>query len=251
MIRKILIGMGLVVIVLVTLVVVLSFAATRASFPKESGEVRLAGLEAPVDIHRDSFGIPHIYASTSHDLFFAQGYVHAQDRFYQMDFWRHIGAGRTAEMFGEGSLENDRFLRTLGWAGIVQEELGQIDPEAIAILDAYAEGVNAYLADHQGRNLSLEYVFLGLINPDYSPEPWVPADTLLFAKVMAWNLGGDLSAIDRALLLKTLTPAEVEELVPGYPEDHPVIVEGQSATAGNGEPDRDAALASHFTPAYG
>jgi len=85
------------------------------SFPQIDGEIKLAGLDAPVDIYRDGMGIPHIYASTQHDLFFAQGYIHAQDRFWQMDFWRHIGSARLSEMFGEGQVSTDSFLRTLGW----------------------------------------------------------------------------------------------------------------------------------------
>jgi hypothetical protein len=87
----------------------------KKSFPQIDGEIQAAGLDGPVDIYRDAMGIPHIYASHAHDLFFAQGYVHAQDRFWQMDFWRHIGSGRLSEMFGEGQVETDMFLRTLGW----------------------------------------------------------------------------------------------------------------------------------------
>ncbi len=79
---------------------------TRSSFPRTSGEVKLSGLDSPVDIYRDSYGIPQIYAKTPHDLFFAQGYVHAQDRFWQMDFWRHIGSGRLSEMFGKNQAGN-------------------------------------------------------------------------------------------------------------------------------------------------
>ncbi len=85
------------------------------SFPQTDGEIQLEGLNASVDIYRDKMGIPHIYASSPHDLFFAQGYVHAQDRFWQMDTWRHIGSGTLSEMFGSGQVETDTFLRTLGW----------------------------------------------------------------------------------------------------------------------------------------
>ena len=80
------------------------------SFPQIDGEIQLEGLNGPVDIYRDKMGIPHIYATTSHDLFFAQGYVHAQDRFWQMDTWRHIGSGTLSEMFGKGQVETDTFL---------------------------------------------------------------------------------------------------------------------------------------------
>ena len=117
------------------------------SFPQVDGEIQLEGLNAQVDIYRDSMGIPHIYASTQHDLFFAQGYVHAQDRFWQMDFWRHIGSGRLSEMFGDSQLDTDKFLRTLGWARVARQELDALDSQSLAILDAYALGVVAHAVD--------------------------------------------------------------------------------------------------------
>ena len=101
----------------------------RRSFPKTDGELKLSGLDAPVDIYRDRFGVPNIYASTKHDLFFAQGYIHAQDRFWQMDFWRHIGSGRLSEMFGDSQVDTDKFLRTLGWARVAQKELDTLDSQ--------------------------------------------------------------------------------------------------------------------------
>ena len=87
----------------------------QKSFPQIDGEINVDGLNDKVDVYRDNMGIPHIYASTTHDLFFAQGYVHAQDRFWQMDSWRHIGSGELSKMFGSGQVETDSFLRTLGW----------------------------------------------------------------------------------------------------------------------------------------
>ena len=92
------------------------------SFPQIDGEITVSGLDGQVDIYRDQMGIPHVYASTPHDLFFAQGYVHAQDRFWQMDSWRHIGSGRLSEMFGSGQAETDAFLRTLGWKQTAETE---------------------------------------------------------------------------------------------------------------------------------
>ncbi|RME90238.1 MAG: penicillin acylase family protein [Anaerolineae bacterium] len=221
------------------------------SFPQVDGEITLPGLDGPVDIYRDRMGIPHIYATTLHDLFFAQGYVHAQDRFWQMDFWRHIGSARLAEMFGKSQVETDAFLRTLGWRQVAEQEWEGLSPESQAILTAYAEGVNAYLADHTGTELSLEYGVLALLNPDYEPEPWTPVHSLTWAKAMAWDLRGNLSdEIERAILLKSLTPEQVDQLFPPYPEDMPVIVpaigEGAPATsspAGMPSPYPDAAFA--------
>ena len=123
---------GLSVIVILVLILVASGAyyfksylpntVAPKSFPKIDGELQLEGLNAPVDIYRDKMGIPHIYATTSHDLFFAQGYVHAQERFWQMDFYRHVGEGRTAEMFGKSSVDTDKFLTTLGWRNRSEQE---------------------------------------------------------------------------------------------------------------------------------
>src|SRR5215208_1982170 len=195
------------------------------SFPKVDGEIPLAGLNAPVDVYRDTMGIPHIYATTSDDLFFTQGYVHAQDRFWQMDAWRHIGSGTLSEMFGKGQLETDTFLRTLGWRVTAEQEYEQLDAASKAIIDSYTQGVNTYLKDHDTTALSLEYAVLGLLSPDYKIEPWTAINSLTWGKAMAWDLRGNMGEeIERAVLLKTLTPEQVAELFPAYPSDHPVIV---------------------------
>ena len=195
------------------------------SLPQTSGEIHLQGLDGVVDIYRDHIGIPHIYASSSHDLFFAQGFVHAQDRFWQMDAWRHIGSGTLSEMFGKGQMETDSFLRTLGWRETAQAEWDGMGLESRAILQAYTDGVNAYLKDHNGTAVSLEYAVLSLLSPDYKIEPWTPVNSLTWGKAMAWDLRGNMSEeIERAVLLKTLTPRQVDQLFPPYPSDHPVIV---------------------------
>lgn len=209
------------------------------SLPQISGEIHLKGLDGPVDVYRDKMGIPHIYASTLHDLFFAQGYVHAQDRFWQMDAWRHIGSGTLSEMFGSGQVETDSFLRTLGWRETAQAEWDGMGPESRAILTAYTDGVNAYLKDHDGTALSLEYAVLHLLSPAYKIAPWTPINSLTWGKAMAWDLRGNLDEeVQRAILLKTLTPQKVDQLFPPYPSDHPVIVKeigsGSSTNAEDG-----------------
>ncbi len=195
------------------------------SFPQLSGKLHFKGLDAPVDIYRDNMGVPHIYASTLHDEFFAEGYVHAQDRFWQMDTWRHIGSGTLSEMFGASQVKTDKFLRTLGWKQICEQEWAQMGPESRAILQSYADGVNAYLQDHNGAAVSLEYAVLKLLNPTYKIEPWTPVNSLTWGKAMAWDLRGNMAEeIERAVLLKTLTPEQIDQLFPPYPSDHPVIV---------------------------
>ncbi len=207
------------------------------SFPQIDGTINVPGLSAPVDVYRDPMGIPNIYAANPHDLFFAQGYVHAQDRFWQMDAWRHIGAGRLSELFGKSQVSTDTFLRTLGWKQTAEAEWAGLSPEPRAILQAYTDGVNAYLKDHDGTALSLEYAVLKLLSPDYKIEPWTPVNSLTWGKAMAWDLRGNMDEeIQRAVLLKTLSPQQVADLFPAYPSDHPVIVnkigDGAAQTSG-------------------
>jgi penicillin amidase len=225
--HRFLVGLVSVILAVVLFGAAFGFYTVRRSFHRANGELVASGLDRPVDIYRDALGVPNIYAATQHDLFFAQGYIHAQERFWQMDFWRHIGSGRLSEMFGESQVETDTFLRSLGWARVVEQELQDMDPTSKEILDAYAQGVNAYLADHQASALSLEYAILKLLNPGYKPEPWQPLHSLTWAKAMAWDLRGNMEEeLARAQLLKSLTPAQVAQLYPPYPDNSPIIVPG-------------------------
>ena len=200
--------------------------AVKKSFPVTDGTIKIDGLTEPVKVIRDEMGIPHIYASNIQDLFFAEGYVHAQDRFWQMDFWRHIGAGELSSMFGKSQLETDIFLKTLGWKMLAEEEYKTMDSESIAILESYAAGVNAYIVNKDSVDISLEYLVLKAMNPSYSPQPWTPVNTLTWAKAMAWDLRGNIGQeIERSVLLGTLTSEQVAELYPAYPSDHPVIAQ--------------------------
>jgi penicillin amidase len=252
---RILLGVGIVLLVLIVLIAIFGPPWTRQtaekSFPVIDGEIHLAGLEGPVEVYRDAMGVPHIYATTQHDLFFAQGYVHAQDRFWQMDFWRHQGAGRLSELLGSNLVETDLFLRTIGWERVARQELENLDPESTAILESYAEGVNAYLAEHAGTSLALEYAFLPLLNRGYQPKPWIPLNTMTWAKAMAWDLRGNMDTeINRALLLKDLTPEQVDFFYPPYPADRPVIVNHPHVTGEvSGSPEIETALTASITPA--
>jgi len=220
-------------VALLLLAVVLSaivFFFVRRSFPPVQGEIQAHGLDHPVEIIRDVDGVPHVFASTSHDLFFAQGYVHAQDRFWQMDLWRHIGSGRVAEMFGESQLDTDMFLRSLDFVGLAESELESIAPEVRAILEAYSEGVNAYLAERAPTQVSLEYGILALQGSGYEIEPWTPVNTLTWAKIMSWDLSWNLyQEIDRAMISARLPVERVEQTYPPYPEENPVVVPSDQA----------------------
>ena len=210
---------------LIVLVAVAGLLVVRRSFPQVDGEIELPGLAGEATVIRDRHGTPHIYASTLSDLAMAQGFVEAQDRFWQMDFYRHVATGRTAEMFGEAQVEADIFLRTLGWEQVAAREYQALSPRMQTVLDAYARGVNAYLVERGKWEISLEYAFLGIQNPDYRPAPWKPTDTLAFAKVVAWDLRTNIvSELERAVLSEWIPSERVSQLWPAYPEDHPVIV---------------------------
>ncbi|MFT4135324.1 penicillin acylase family protein [Microbacterium sp.] len=224
---------GIAVFALVALVTVLALVAAgvivwtvQRSFPQLSGTVAVTGLGKDATIQRNALGVPTIVADTTDDLFFAQGYAHAQDRFWEMDFRRHVTSGRLAELFGQSQLGTDMFLRSLGWRAIAEQEVEALDEATRGYYEAYAAGVNAYLDDHDGASVSLEYAVLGLQNSAYEIEPWTPADSVAWLKAMAWDLRANLvEETERALLARTHTPEQIAELYPRYPYDrNPVIV---------------------------
>lgn len=205
------------------------FFTMRSSFAQTRGEITITGLDADVRVLRDDLGIPQIYATTDHDLFMAQGFVHAQDRFWEMDFRRHVTAGRLSELFGESQLETDKFLRTIGWRRVAEQELALLQPSSRSFLESYAEGVNAYLASRSGAELSLEYAVLNLQVSDYVPEPWTPVDSLAWLKAMAWDLRGNLDdELARAVAVEAVGAERTAELYPAYPFDRhaPIVTQG-------------------------
>ncbi|GLW10645.1 penicillin amidase [Microtetraspora sp. NBRC 13810] len=224
--------------VLLALALVLGVVATvtvRRSFPQVAGEIEVPGLSAPVTVRRDANGIPHIYADTPADLFLAQGYVHAQDRFWEMDFRRKTTAGRLSELFGATTLDVDKVVRTLGWRRTAEQEVARLAPETVAGLESYSAGVNAWLSQHgDAAGRSLEYVVLGLTGVDYTPEPWTPADSVSWLKAMAWDLRSNMdSELSRALSAAKVSPDRVQALFPGYPYDrHLPIVTASTPEAG-------------------
>ncbi|MDX2563866.1 penicillin acylase family protein [Streptomyces sp. TX20-6-3] len=193
-------------------------STVRASFPQTTGEIRLDGLSGEAEVKRDANGVPQIYADNETDLFRAQGYVQAQDRFYEMDVRRHVTAGRLSEMFGESQIETDSFLRTLGWRRVAQQEYDKVlSPETKKYLQAYAEGVNAYLKDRDPADVSVEYAALALTN-DYAIEPWTPVDSVAWLKAMAWDLRGNMQdEIDRSLMTSRMSASQIKQLYPDYP----------------------------------
>ncbi|MFF2130780.1 penicillin acylase family protein [Streptomyces olivochromogenes] len=205
-------------------------STVRASFPQTKGSLTLDGLSGPVDVKRDGNGIPQIYASSDEDLFMAQGYVQAQDRFYEMDVRRHMTSGRLSEMFGSSQVKNDEFLRTMGWDRVAKEEYDKkLSASTKKYLQAYAKGVNAYLKGKDGKDISLEYAALGFTN-DYKPQEWTPVDSVAWLKAMAWDLRGNMQEeIDRSLMTSRLGPKQIADLYPEYPysRNKTITQEGQ------------------------
>ncbi|MEV5749743.1 penicillin acylase family protein [Actinoallomurus sp. NPDC052308] len=211
----------------------------RRSYPQVGGRVTVPGLGADVTVFRDRWGVPQIYADNAEDLMRAQGYVHAQDRFWEMDFRRHITAGRLSELFGKTTLDTDKVVRTLGWRRVAEQELPLLRPDTRRYLDAYAQGVNAWLAGHRNTaTQSLEYSVLGLQRGGYHPEPWTAVDSLSWLKAMAWDLRSNMDEeLGRAIAATKVSPARVDQLYPDYPYDrNPVIVPGDGNSGGRTGP---------------
>jgi len=191
----------------------------RRPLPRINGTVHLQGLHGPVEIIRDRWGVPHIYAQNRHDLFFAQGYVHAQDRLWQMELNRRLASGRLSEIFGRVALEADRFLRVFGLRRAAEAEVDTYGDDLRDILEAYTAGVNAFIASHRDR-LPIEFKLLGI-----QPEPWIPQDCIAWAKMMAWGLGVNWEAqVLRMRFLEKLGPKKAAELEPAYPADDTIVV---------------------------
>jgi penicillin amidase len=186
------------------------------------GTVRLAGLDSAVEVRRDRWGVPHIYAKTQHDLFFAQGFVAAQDRLWQMEMWRRAGEGRLAEVLGPAYVERDRIARALRYRGDWNAEYASYAPDGRVIMEAFVQGVNAAIADaRQRRALPIEFTMLGI-----EPTPWTPDVPLqrLAAFSMTRNASAEATRARRLSLLgKELTqqlwpldPAHDLDPVPGF-----------------------------------
>jgi penicillin amidase len=191
----------------------------RSSLPQTEGRVVLTGPKAEIRIERDSDGVPMISAQDDDDAAFGLGFVHAQDRLFQMELQRRYGAGRLAEVFGEKALDTDRMMRVLGLYRAAEAEIPYLSAEMNRALAAYAAGVNAFLASHRGA-LAPEFLLLG-----FAPEAWRHADTLVWGKLMALQLGGNYSGeLLRARMARTISAADLAVLYPEYPKDAPTTL---------------------------
>ncbi|HYN68292.1 MAG TPA: penicillin acylase family protein [Ornithinibacter sp.] len=226
--RRVLYGLLAVVVVVALVAGVVVVSAVRDSLPRTSGSAELPGLTADVTVMRDGSGIPHIFGDSLTDLARAQGYVHAQERFFEMDLRRHVTAGRLSELVGKDGLETDKVIRTMGWRRIAEEELPTLKPQTRQMLQAYSDGVNTYLRGRAPRDVAVEYTILGLQLPTAEIEDWSPVDSLAWLKAMAWDLKGNFTdELARARLSGRLTAAQISQIYPAYDYDaHPPILGG-------------------------
>ena len=219
------------------------YLIARRSLPQVSGEVDVAGIERPVEVLRDTHGIPHIFAQSEADAHFALGFVHAQDRLWQMEMNRRIATGRLAEVLGPAALDADRFLRTLGIRRVAEANVRALDADSRRLLAAYAAGVNAFLATRPV--LPPEFWLLGV-----TPEPWTDIDSAAWVKMLAWDLGGNWrSELLRLQLARSLPTAAIQQFLPPYPGDKPVELPDLAALYG--EPGGPAVPGLSDAPAGG
>lgn len=189
------------------------------SLPDYNADVELRGLNSNVEIIRDKFAIPHVYAKSEEDLFFAQGFLHAQDRLFQMDIYRRIGEGRLSEIIGAKGLKYDSLFRTVGMKKIALKLEQQISPESKKIILAYSNGVNAYIENQKGK-YPVEFDIL-----DYAPEKWLPYQSIMISRLMAWELNISwLSDLALGEITAQYGEEMAREIYPTYPENGPFII---------------------------
>lgn len=190
------------------------------ALPVVSGTLKLPGATAPIEVLRDEYGIPHIRAASEADAIFGLGVVHAQDRLWQLEFQRRLGAGRLAEILGEAALPTDRLFRTLGLHRAAVRAIATLSPEARRLLEAYVAGVNAVIASRSSQQLPIEFAIFGV-----RPEPYTPADVLAWAKVMALTLSTNYrDEMLRAKIAARVGADGAQALLPAYSDEWPLIL---------------------------
>lgn len=219
------------IVVLIVLAGGAGYFYLRQSLPQTEGLVKVTGLSDPLEIIRDVDAVPHVYAQNKLDAYFGLGYLHAQDRLWQMEMQRRSQQGRLSELFGPALIPQDHFLRTLGVYRTAQSAWNALPSETKVIINAYVAGINAFIGTHTGSQLPPECKLTGL-----APEPWSGPDVLASIKMIAYNLDG-ISFSSETLandLSERVGPERAQQLMPAYPEDGPAIVQ-----------------AHHRNPAYG
>lgn len=232
-----------VIIMLASIAVVIggAFVAVRVvlarPLPEEGVIGGLDGLEDSVRIYREEDGVPHIVAATRDDAYFAQGFVHAQDRFFQMDFYRRMVEGRLAELLGEEAVESDIFMRTLGLTLVAVEEYTTLPEPTRNALERYSAGVNAYLErrDLKPARISVEYLLLTLSGIDVQLDTWTPEDSLSWLKVMSSELSAGLhTQLQRLDLIRAVGTASAADFYVPYDYDSMPTIMNSAGVVGGG-----------------
>ena len=206
--RKLVVAVAVLIVIIGAISTMFGLLLIRP-LPTLDADLRLLGLHERAEVLRDKFGVPHIFATDEHDVFFLQGYVTAQDRLWQMDIYRRAAQGRLAEVLGESGLESDRFMRTLGLHRAARLDFDVISDQARRALEAYMEGVNKFLQQH-GESLPVEFTILG-----YRPDPWTAVDTLAIAKLQLYDAAGNYTQeLLRASIAARLGPEVLATLLP-------------------------------------
>ena len=211
---------GLVMVVAVAILA--GYLFLLRSLPTTAGTIEVTGVSGAIDIIRDADAVPHIFASTRLDAMYGLGFVHAQDRLWQMEFQRRVGHGRLSEIFGNATLPEDRFLRTVGFGRAARAAWDRLPQEARQQIDAYVAGVNAFISSHRGSRLPPEFTLLG-----FEPEPWSGPDVLAWVKMMAWDLSSNYAfELLRRDIAARVGIDRMRELLPPYPADGLSILSG-------------------------
>jgi penicillin amidase len=238
----VLLGIAIGVVVLAMVAGATSVWFVQRTLPQTTGTLSVKGLHSTVSVLRDTWGVPHITGDDLHDVSFAEGYVTAQDRLFQMEFNRRIAQGRLAEMFGAGDdnsiLDTDILLRTLDLYSAARDEEANLDPNTLTMLTAYSDGVNAFLASHQN-SLPLEFTILGI-----TPQKWTPLDSLAYGRVVALSLDGTWGTkYSRAMVTNKAGPILASALFPQYPAANPTLF----ASPGTAAPPTESGSISQAT----
>jgi penicillin amidase len=217
--QKILIGVAATVLILLTVGAGVAYYLVTRSFPVNSGNVKVRGLQSGVQVFRDTYGVPHIYAASDHDGYFAVGYAHAQERLWQMDLVRRAGMGRLSEILGSSALPADKMFRTLGLWRLAKTNAGLLDPQVRSAVQAYADGVNAFIESHRGK-YPIEFDMLG-----FEPEPWTIEQSIVIVRLMAWELNfSRWTDILMGVLVQKFGEERAREVFPNWPAGGPFIL---------------------------
>ncbi|MEO8665656.1 MAG: penicillin acylase family protein [Ignavibacteria bacterium] len=211
-----------VILVMITLGLLFN-SLTKKSFYEESGVVKVQGLSSKVNIYKSELGVSQIFSENEKDMYFSLGYIHAQDRLWQMDLSRRVAEGRLSEILGKDVLDYDILFRTIGLNKAAARQYDKLSPKSKEILSSYCKGVN-YFIESNSKQLPLEFDIL-----NYKPEVWNPEHSLMIIKLVGWELNLSwYSDVMFGEIIKKLGIEKAKDLFPDYPEDAPYIIKGES-----------------------